>query len=139
MRDPLPQRVESMVTNCARCGEIHTLEFVAFTTPPPDATHWALCPRTQEPILMTATRKCDEPCRYCAINDGGPLTLREDPAAEMRERQLTLRTFAVRAASLDETSRSVEAVFASEEPVTVMDWQRYEPIDEVLRCGLVAG
>lgn len=62
-----------------------------------------------------------------------PLTTRNDPSTLMRERDLTLRSFTVRAASLDEGSRSVEAIFASEEPVTVMDWQRYEPIDEVLR------
>ena len=142
MRDATPQRFESTVINCARCGGLHTLEFVAFTTPPLDATHWALCPRTQEPILMTVRPKpnpaeCDSDCKYCRINnaagDAEPLTLREDPDAQLRQRDLTLRTFCVRAASLDEGSRSVEAIFATEEPVTVMDWQRYEPIDEILR------
>lgn len=36
-------------------------------------------------------------------------------------------------ATLDEAARSVEFVAATEQPATVFDWDRWEPVDEVLR------
>ncbi len=46
---------------------------------------------------------------------------------------LILREFKIRAASIDEKARSVEAVFATETPAAVFDPQRWGVIDEVLR------
>ena len=62
-----------------------------------------------------------------------PMFYRDDPHAAFQTREISVRSFQVRAESIDETSRSVEACIATEDPVTVMDWQRYELIDEVLR------
>lgn len=47
-------------------------------------------------------------------------------------RELTTRTLQVRTATVDEKSRSVEAVLATEHPTTVFDFNRWEAIDEVL-------
>ena len=44
-----------------------------------------------------------------------------------------MRAFTIRAASIDEKARSVEAVFATETPAAVFDPQRWAAIDEVLR------
>jgi len=44
-----------------------------------------------------------------------------------------VRSAQVRASTLDEETRSVEAVIATEEPVLAFDTQRWEPILEVLR------
>jgi len=51
---------------------------------------------------------------------------------ERVDRELTTRSFSVRAGTIDESGRSIEAVVSTETPVTVMDWQRWELIDEVL-------
>jgi len=48
-------------------------------------------------------------------------------------RDLTVRSFTVRADSLEEATRSVEAVVATEDPVTVFDMSTWSVIDEVLR------
>jgi hypothetical protein len=41
------------VKNCARCGGNHDqLLFCKFQQAPPDHTHWASCPATDEPILL---------------------------------------------------------------------------------------
>lgn len=45
------------VINCARCGHDHEqLEFKPFKNPvenhPAPLTHWALCPKLEEPILL---------------------------------------------------------------------------------------
>lgn len=45
---------------------------------------------------------------------------------------LTTRTYALRADTLDEEKRSIGAVIATENPVLVMDWSRWEIIEEVL-------
>jgi len=60
-----------------------------------------------------------------------PLTVREEATRDTRE--LTARTFTLRAESLDEKTRSVEAVLATDDPVAVWDWRAGELIDEVLR------
>lgn len=40
------------VYGCARCGGHHEqIEFMAFTNPPHQWTHWGVCPSTLEPIL----------------------------------------------------------------------------------------
>ena len=62
------------------------------------------------------------------VPDPEPLQLRETLLTE----ELTTRSVSLRAATIDEESRSVEAVIATEQPVTVWDWRRGEPIDEVL-------
>jgi hypothetical protein len=52
---------------------------------------------------------------------------------EQREyRDLTVREITLRADSINEATRSVEAVIATENRVTVFDLRSYEPIDEVL-------
>lgn len=39
---------------CARCGNDHRgLAFYPLHNPPPHITHWALCPKLGQPILMT--------------------------------------------------------------------------------------
>ena len=60
------------------------------------------------------------------------LWLREDPIEKTRE--LTLRTMQVRAATLDEENRSVEAVLATETPALLYDWRAGEVVEEVLRA-----
>ena len=57
------------------------------------------------------------------------LTLREEP----QERDITTRSFAVRADSVDEKNRSVEAIIATEDAVAVFDMRSWDIIDEVLR------
>lgn len=55
MSDPV---FRTRIGFCARCGEDHDVDvFVLHTAPPnePPATHWATCPRTGEPILVTVT------------------------------------------------------------------------------------
>lgn len=52
----------TQIKNCARCGEDHDLvEFSKFKKPIPEHvsvrkmkmwTHWAMCPKTNEPILL---------------------------------------------------------------------------------------
>ena len=49
---------------------------------------------------------------------------------------LTVRNYTLRAQTLNEDNRSVQAIIASEAPVMVMDMARWEPIQEVL---LMAG
>lgn len=46
---------------------------------------------------------------------------------------MTFRTFPLRAETIDEKTRSVEAVIATETPVAVYDWARDEVVDEVIR------
>jgi hypothetical protein len=48
-------------------------------------------------------------------------------------RDITTRGFSLRAESADEETRSVEAVIATDQPVTVYDYRTGELIDEVLR------
>lgn len=57
-----------------------------------------------------------------------PLSVREDP----QRRDITTRCFQVRAATVNEEERSVEAVISTDSPVEVWDWRRGETIDEVL-------
>lgn len=49
-----------------------------------------------------------------------------------KKQNLTTRAFAIRSSSFDSEARSVEAVIASEARVMVLDWQRWEPVEEVL-------
>ncbi len=54
--DPLPDSVSTSVEACARCGEGHEgLLFLAFDAPVDDFTHWALCPKVEQPILLQIT------------------------------------------------------------------------------------
>lgn len=66
--------------------------------------------------------------------DSGILTRADDLAT----RDLTTRGFCLRAESADEETRSVEAVIATDQPVTVYDWRTGEIIDEVLRIDGLA-
>lgn len=50
----------------------------------------------------------------------------------VQTRDLITRTATVRAETVDEAARSVEAVLATEARVTVFDWARFEAIDEIL-------
>lgn len=48
------------ITGCARCGQTHqNIEVREFTEPADKYTHFAICPSTNEPILiyMTETRQ----------------------------------------------------------------------------------
>lgn len=49
------------VVNCARCGKNHDpMCFLKFKRPvqlPAGVTHWASCPTTGEPILLSVTVK----------------------------------------------------------------------------------
>jgi hypothetical protein len=65
-----------------------------------------------------------------------PLMVREASAtlpANTEQSDLTVRTFQLRADSVDEPTRSVGCVIATEQPVTVRDNNTYQIIDEVLR------
>lgn len=48
-------------------------------------------------------------------------------------REFVTRSFQVRADTVNEEERSIDAVLATENPVEVIDWRRYEVIEEVLR------
>lgn len=52
---------------------------------------------------------------------------------EMESCDLTTRSIQVRAETIDEASRSIEAVISTENPVEVVDWNRMVVIQEVLR------
>lgn len=54
--------------------------------------------------------------------------------AAKRRDALEFRTFSVRAESVNADARSVETVITSEEPVPMMDWDRWEMVPEVLRA-----
>ena len=58
------------------------------------------------------------------------LTVRNAPRED--ERGLTTRAAAAAAASFDAAARTVRAVAATEAPVQVWDWDRYEVVREVL-------
>ena len=45
---------------------------------------------------------------------------------------ITCRTFRLRIDSINETERTVDAAIATEAPVTVIDYARFEPINEIL-------
>lgn len=60
-----------------------------------------------------------------------PLSVRNDPAS-IQQRDITTRAFQVRAQTVNEEERSVEAVISTDAPVEVWDWRRGETIDEVL-------
>lgn len=57
-----------------------------------------------------------------------PLTIRRDP----QHRDIVARSIHVRAGSLNEETRSVEAVLSTEGVAQVFDWQRMQIIDEIL-------
>jgi hypothetical protein len=58
-----------------------------------------------------------------------PLMIRETPD---QRRDITTRSFQVRAATVNEEERSVEATISTESPVEVYDWYRDRMIEEVL-------
>lgn len=59
-----------------------------------------------------------------------PLMSRNDPAAL----DLMTRTLTLRAETANDDERSVEAILSTDQPIAVMDWRRYEVIDEILRA-----
>jgi hypothetical protein len=47
------EKITTDIKYCARCGEDHGgLQFVRFKHPCGEFTHWAMCPKMQEPILL---------------------------------------------------------------------------------------
>ena len=54
------------------------------------------------------------------------LQVRDDPT------QLTTRSMQLRAQTIDDDQRSVEATIATDRPVEVWDWERRATVDEVL-------
>ena len=61
-------------------------------------------------------------------NAGGHMS--EMPDYERRD--MTVRSFMLRAETIDEKGRSVEAVIATEAPTMVLDMQRWEVVEEIL-------
>jgi len=61
-----------------------------------------------------------------------PLAVRQGPDAQTRD--LTSRAIQLRAATINEQDRSVEAAIATENPVQVYDYRSGGVIDEVLRA-----
>ena len=59
-------------------------------------------------------------------------TPHNDKFQGMQCRDLTTRTYQVRADTLDEKTRSIEAVIATETKILVLDWCRFEVIEEIL-------
>ena len=55
------------------------------------------------------------------------------PDGERIDCDLTTRTYRADMKTLDEKNRSIECVVATEDRVKVVDWQRYEVIEEILR------
>lgn len=52
-RKQLPNKFEAPVGYCARCkGNHHLIVFTKLTHPLGDYSHWALCPATDEPIML---------------------------------------------------------------------------------------
>jgi hypothetical protein len=45
---------------------------------------------------------------------------------------MTTRSLHLRAATINEENRTVEAVISTENPVLVFDWSRFEPVYEIL-------
>ena len=58
------------VKSCARCEDDHnSILFRQFTRPAGEATYFAICPKTQEPILMNQN-EADEPITAAEFWDG---------------------------------------------------------------------
>jgi len=66
-------------------------------------------------------------------NKAAGLTVRDGAGDKNKNRDITVRTFALRADTLNEKDRSIEAVIATEEPVLAFDFRRFEVVLEVLR------
>ena len=62
-----------------------------------------------------------------------PNLLEQPRQPDMQRRSIVCRTMQVRADSVNEEDRSVEAVFATEQAVSVFDMREWRPIHEVLR------
>ena len=57
---PVPLGMAVDVKACARCGEDHkALVFLAFDEPVDEFTHWALCPKGGQPVLLQITATFD--------------------------------------------------------------------------------
>ena len=54
---------------------------------------------------------------------------------QLDRRDISAVSLSIRAETIDEESRSIEAVLATENPVPVFDMQRFEVVDEVLLMG----
>jgi hypothetical protein len=82
--------------------------------------------------MFPMTRKTRKTMTTRSASDasGSALTVRETP--KIPPRDIVTRTLSVRAESINEASRSVEATIATENPATVFDWSSYRLIDEVL-------
>ncbi len=45
------------IHKCARCGKTHeSIEFIPLLNAPEDASHFAMCPETHQPIICQRTR-----------------------------------------------------------------------------------
>lgn len=57
------------VVGCARCGGDHPRRLLLkFTRPPKDATHYTVCPITEEPLLVEVRDVADRPAKVDARN-----------------------------------------------------------------------
>lgn len=46
------KKIELVIKNCARCGEDHSLVFFALENPSDEYTHFSMCPKLKQPILL---------------------------------------------------------------------------------------
>lgn len=53
-------------------------------------------------------------------------------ATDMQTREMNTRMLAIRAESIDEKTRSVEAVLTTETPAEIMDWREWREVTEIL-------
>jgi len=79
----------------------------------------------------------DEARKVCSARGGTFEAAKEEKKKssddiQMQTRDITTRIYQLRADTLDEKTRSIEAVIATENPVLVMDWNRWQVIEEVL-------
>lgn len=94
--DALPDSVTTTVEGCARCGEDHEgLLFLAFDAPVDEFTHWALCPKVGQPILLHITTtfqgekapvpEADELVDWLGLDEKAPdeLGVTDDELAEL--------------------------------------------------------
>ena len=53
MSDYKGKMIQCALKDCPRCTETHEdITFKPLTSPTTDFTHWTLCPRTAQPIMM---------------------------------------------------------------------------------------
>jgi len=70
------------IANCARCGFDHGAHAYKFKRPPPDATHYATCSYTNEPILVRFDEVTENEPEVVNIDEAGNITPSDKPEPE---------------------------------------------------------